>query len=90
MAECSFSFNLEVDQKQIIQTVKSKIEQEGGTFTEDASNGNFLLPTPVGEVEGSFKITGNQLNIDIIKKPAFLPCSLIESELKKRLSNGRT
>jgi hypothetical protein len=85
MAECSFKFNLELNPAEIINNVKLKVENDGGSFKGNEREGNFNLPTPVGEIEGNYSITDNALKIDITKKPMMLPCSLIESELEKRL-----
>jgi len=85
MAECSFNFNIESSPVEIINNVKSKIENEGGSFTGDEKEGNFNLPTPIGSVEGNYSVGDNELKIDITKKPMMLPCSMIKSELKKRL-----
>ena len=85
MADCSFTFNLELNPAEVVEKVKSKIESEGGTFAGDSNKGNFNLPTPVGAIEGNYSVDNNQLKIDITKKPMMLPCSMIESELNKRL-----
>ena len=85
MAECSFKFNIQSNLAEIINNVKLKIENEGGSFTGDVSEGNFNLPTPVGAIEGNYSVSENELKIDITKKPMMLPCSMIESELEKRL-----
>ena len=85
MAECSFKFNIDSNPARIINNVKIKIENEGGSFTGDENEGNFKLPTPVGSIEGNYSVSDNELKIDITKKPMMLPCSMIEAELKKRL-----
>ncbi len=85
MAECSFKFNIESNSAEIINKVKTKIENEGGSFTGDKSEGNFNLPTPVGAIEGNYSVSDCDLKIDITKKPMMLPWSMIESELEKRL-----
>ncbi len=85
MTECSFKFNIESNPAEIINNVKSKIENEGGSFTGNANEGKFNLPTPVGAIEGNYSVSDNELKIDITKKPMMLPCSMIESELEKRL-----
>ncbi len=85
MSECSFKFKIEVDPAEQIEKVKAKIEQESGTFNGDESEGKFSLLTPVGVIEGSYQVTADELKIDINKKPSFLPCSMLEGELKKRL-----
>ena len=85
MTECSFKFNIDSSPAEIINIVKSKIENEGGNFRGDDSEGNFNLLTPVGAIEGNYTVIDNELKIDITKKPMMLPCSMIESELEKRL-----
>lgn len=85
MAECSFQFKTKVDPSETIKRVKVKIKQEGGSFEGDENEGIFSLPSPAGKIEGSYKISDAELKIDITKKPVFLPCSMLESELKKRL-----
>jgi hypothetical protein len=85
MAECTFKFNIESNPAEIINKVKLKIENEGGSFTGNEKDGNFNLPTPVGTIEGNYLVSDNELKIDITKKPMMLPCSMIESELEKRL-----
>ena len=85
MAECSFNFNIDSNPAEIVNNVKLKIENEGGTFTGNENSGNFNLPTPVGAIEGNYSVIANELKIDITKKPMMLPCSMIESELEKRL-----
>ncbi len=39
MAECSFKFNIDSSPAEIIKKVKSKIENEGGSFTGDENDG---------------------------------------------------
>ena len=85
MAECSFKFNIDSNPVYIVDKVKSKIENEGGSFTGDENEGSFDLATPVGSIEGNYSVDDNELKIDITKKPMMLPCSMIESELEKRL-----
>ena len=85
MAECTFKFNIDSNPAGIIDKVKTKIENEGGSFTGDEHKGNFNLPTPVGAIEGNYWVNDNELKIDITKKPMMLPCSMIEAELEKRL-----
>ena len=85
MAECSFKFKIETNPVETIEKVKAKIEQEGGTFNGNENEGTFSLPTPIGVIEGSYHLTSDELKIDITKKPTFLPCSMLESEFKKRL-----
>jgi len=84
-AECSSKFNIDSNPAEIINNVKSKMENEGGNFKGDENEGSFNLPTSVGTIERNYSVSDNKLKIDITKKPMMLPCSMIESELEKRL-----
>lgn len=83
MAECSFNFKIQSDPTGKIEKVRTKIEQEGGSFNGSENEGTFSLPTPLGVVEGNYSLTNDDLKIDITRKPAFIPCTMLESELKK-------
>ena len=56
MAECTFKFTIDSNPTEIINKVKLKIENEGGSFTGDENEGNFNLPTPVGSIEGNYSV----------------------------------
>ena len=85
MAECSFKFKIDASPADIINNVKSKIENEGGSFTGDNSEGNFNLPTPVAATEGNYRVNDNELKLDSTQKPMMLHCSMMESKLEKRV-----
>jgi hypothetical protein len=43
------------------------------------------IKTPIGEVSANYKIIGNQISIDEIKKPMFITEAMIRDELSKHL-----
>jgi hypothetical protein len=85
MSKCSFSIPFSGNVENILSKAKSGITGAGGTFTGDASGGNFSLSTFIGTITGTYTLNALTLNIDITDKPMFLSCSQIESELKKNL-----
>jgi hypothetical protein len=66
--------------------IATKIQQNHGTITGDASSGTFSVPTPLGGVEGSYTITGQQITIQITKKPLVLGCGTICDYIKNNIT----
>lgn len=85
MSVCTFKFKIDSDVAELLKKINLQIESEGGTFKGDENGGYFSLSTPVGEIEGNYTVIGDDLKIDITKKPPFLPCSLLENEFKNRM-----
>ncbi len=85
MSSCSFTINFTGDVTEMVNKTRDGITKAGGKFEGDNSAGSVSMSSPVGEIAGSYTITGQSLNIEITKKPIFVPCDLIESELKKRV-----
>ena len=63
--------------------VKGSIEAEGGQFAGDATTGRFSGPTPVGTVEGTYVVQGNEVRVTITSKPIVAPCGAIEARVRK-------
>jgi hypothetical protein len=57
---------------------KISITQKGGSFAGNESSGSFAVSKIVGEYA-----IANQVTVLIIDKPAIIPNSLIENEVKK-------
>jgi hypothetical protein len=85
MSKCNFSIPFSGNVSDIVSAAQSGITGAGGNFSGDTNNGQFSLSTFVGEITGTYTVSGSTLNIDITDKPMFLGCSMIEAELKKYL-----
>ncbi len=85
MSNCNFSITFTGSATDIVTKTRESITKAGGKFDGDATSGSVFMATPVGDVEGTYNIAGQTLDIEIAKKPMFVPCNLIESELKKRI-----
>jgi len=48
--------------------------------------GGFDINTFAGKIEGAYTILNDEINVNITKKPMFVPCSEIENQLRKYLS----
>lgn len=70
----------------IVTKARNAIGGAGGTFNGDDTTGSFGLSTMAGDVAGSYTVNGNTLEVTITDKPMFLPCDMIEAQLKQYLS----
>lgn len=86
MSKCSFTIGIPDMAGQTINKAKSAIEGQGGIFNGDLSSGTFSVQV-IGNIEGSYTVTGQVMNIEISSKPIFISCSQIEDFMKNQLSS---
>ncbi|MDR2484210.1 MAG: DUF4384 domain-containing protein [Treponema sp.] len=72
-----FSFDKPANIRQAVQTVRTGIENKGGAFSGDESTGNFRA----SGIAGQYTVA-DRVNVTIYEKPALIPNSLIEKEIK--------
>jgi hypothetical protein len=73
-----FSFAKPQDINHAVQTVRSSIQEKGGTFAGNEEEGNFKS----GGITGQYRVS-EMVSVTISEKPFVVPHSLIESEVKK-------
>ena len=86
MSTCNFSIPFSGPATAILSKAKEVIESQKGIFTGDNTSGNFEVTVLTNTVKGSYNISGQVLNLTIINKPFFVPCSTIESFLRSKIS----
>jgi hypothetical protein len=82
----SFEIPFEGSAEAIIEKAKNTIAGASGTLNGSESTGEFTVPSPVGDVKGSYAVVGNLLTVTITEKPFIAPYSMIEDALRKYLS----
>jgi hypothetical protein len=83
---CNFSIKFDSNVQHVIRVAKNAIISAGGSFTGNEEAGGFEISTFMGQILGDYTIVNNEININITKKPMFVPCSEIENQLRKYLS----
>ncbi|MCW3080905.1 hypothetical protein [Segetibacter sp.] len=78
---CQFSIPFSGDAESLIKRAKQEIEKVGGNLMGDGTQGSFEGKTPIGSIEGSYRVEGQQISFNITDKPFLLSCSRIEKEL---------
>jgi uncharacterized protein (DUF779 family) len=85
---CDFQIPFTDSAESLVDKANKAITGIGGTFTGDTSTGQFSLSTPVGKISGTYTVGDKVLHVAIDDKPFFIPCSQIESQLKKSLEGA--
>lgn len=85
MSKCNFNIPFSGSADNIFFKAKAAIEKQGGIFSGDELSGDFSVNV-LGNIVGSYTISGNVMTIDISSSPMFIPCSQIESFMKSQLS----
>lgn len=82
---CNFSIPFNGTAQEVYAKAQSAIQGQGGTFSGNEQSGSFSVSV-MGTISGSYTITGQQIDVNIDSKPMFIPCSTIESFLKKQIA----
>lgn len=83
---CRFMIPFTGKANDVLSRAKSAIQNQGGTLEGDASAGNFDVSVFGNTINGTYSITGSDLDIVIQSKPFLIPCSSIESFLKNKIA----
>jgi hypothetical protein len=85
---CEFSILFNGAPDAVLAKARSAIQGQGGTFTGDSNSGAFDVTVLGNTINGSYIVSGQTLQIRILSKPFFLPCSTIEGYLKNQLTSA--
>lgn len=88
MSACTFSIAIAegAPLEPLYEKARQALESQGGTFSGDMNGGSFHVSMFGNNISGSFKVENNELNVVVDEKPFMVPCSMIESYLKNKLS----
>ena len=79
---CQFSLPLQGDPQSLLKRAENEIVRMGGAFNGDAAQGSFRAKSPLGSIEGTYQVVGDQIALNITKKPFLLSCRKMEKELR--------
>ncbi len=80
---CNFKIKFPGLAKEHIETARAAVVKHGGFFELNGNGGAFEIHTPLGKIDGSFKMNGNEVDFFIDRKPFIISCHRIEKELRK-------
>jgi hypothetical protein len=83
---CKFQFSFSVSPEDAVAKARHAVESQNGNFTGDTTSGNFDVTVFGNFIGGNYSVEGQNIHIEVTDKPVFLPCSMIESFLKKEIN----
>lgn len=87
MAKCNFSIPFTGTATELKTKAETAIKNKGGKFTGDTNAGNFSLPTPLGEIVGTYTMNNaSPIDIIITEKPLLVSCNKIQDTLNGYLN----
>lgn len=89
MSACNFSVPFSGTPREILSRAEAAIHDQGGHFKGDDMSGTFKLTVLGSDINGSYTIFGQELNVTIDSKPFMIPCSTIQYYLTKHLEAVR-
>ena len=83
---CNFSINYPKPKEQLVTQLRSAIlSQSNAHFEGDNTTGAFAFTAMGFDIAGNYGINGDIIDVNITDKPFLVPCSKIESEIRKFL-----
>lgn len=86
MSTCNFSLPFTGPADRIHQKAKSAVKMLNGDFEGDLATGRFAVTVFSNLIKGTYQVAGQTLHLKITEKPILMPCSVIESLLKSKIS----
>jgi len=69
--------------KRLINKIKKAANDNNGNFTGDESEGKIEISRFGARMRGAYKIEGNSITVEVLKKPFFILEKMIQKEIKK-------
>jgi hypothetical protein len=85
MAACNFTISFTGTATDFTENIKTKVQNQGGTFNGDEAAGSFGLSLLGSTISGSYTTEGSEMNIIIDHKPFLISCSQIQKYLENNL-----
>jgi hypothetical protein len=82
---CSLNIPYKKDISNLYNLGLNEAIAHGGGLSGDKQSGTFFVPALGGVFEGNYKVTNDVIQIEILKKPFFIPCNAIEVFLKSHV-----
>lgn len=82
---CNFSIPFSGNAESVLGKAKAAVQGQGGAFVGDNASGAFQVSVFGSAIRGSYRVSGQTLNIVIESKPFMVPCSTIEGFLRNQL-----
>jgi hypothetical protein len=84
---CNFKIALKRDVNTVYQIAIQEIERFGAKYEGDETGGDFVLNVLGMRFKGFIEVESNIIVVNVTDKPLLVPCSFIESNVKKYVAS---
>jgi hypothetical protein len=79
---CKYNFELPIDPLALVEMARDVLIEHGGTIIGDLPNATILVPTHLGQFEGTCSLVSDStLHIEVTRKPDLITCPMIREQL---------
>ncbi len=86
MSGCQFTIPFSKSAEEILIKARTAIESQGGKMEGNLEEGTYEVTLLSQTIKGSYRVNGQELTMEILDKPMFVPCNAIEGYLKQKLN----
>lgn len=86
MAKHAFSAGFSGDADALFRKLQAALQEHGGALDGDRNSGSIKVSAPMGKVEGTYRVEGASVRIELTRVPFLVPVSMIESMLAKEIA----
>lgn len=83
--KCLIKVPYSVDIKKLYVLGLDEAKATGGRLDGNEQKGTFSIPILGGIFEGAYNVDDKLIEVQLFKKPIFIPCGVIESFLKSQI-----
>lgn len=83
---CNFTLEYTKPKAEMVSKLEAAILGQHGLFQGDETSGEFSFSAMGFSFRGNYIIRGDQIAVEVTDKPFLVPCSKIESEIKKYMT----
>ncbi len=83
---CKFRIQTSINKDELYSWVVTEVRYYNALLDGDQNEGSFNIQLIGGSFIGSYKVIDKNIEVEIVSKPLFIPCSTIEKFLINQLS----
>ncbi len=85
MGHCQLIFQIQVPAAELLSQIQKLAQEYEGQFQGDEKSGCIAVHFILGSIEGDYTIEGDELILNITKKPFLIGCETISSTIMEHV-----
>ena len=88
MSNHKFVASFSGDAESLFGKLTAALKEHGGSVKGDKDGGAIEVSSPLGAVEGTYRVEGRNIRIELTRKPFLVPASKIEELLRQEIGRS--